>query len=236
MQNLNDGQSLLLDTALHTASPYLYRDGDRICALLPIAADNEAGTYTLNFRSGDVTSPIGLKIGEADTETVTLDVSADRFDALTDEALEECMAALRSIPQADDGRIGLHTGTPFEAPVSGTALAGFGSSLTLRSGTDSRVLACEGSIYRAAGADVKSCAGGTVVFSGELPLLGQTVAVDHGLGVVSYYGCLSSGTKRVGDTVSAGEILAAADDTLYFAVSVGGVFVSPDFLLEHGIG
>ena len=236
VQNLNDGQSLLLDTALHTASPYLYRDGDRICALLPIAADNEAGTYTLNFRSGDVTSPIGLKIGEADTETVTLDVSADRFDALTDEALEECMAALRSIPQADDGRIGLHTGTPFEAPVSGTALAGFGSSLTLRSGTDSRVLAFEGSIYRAAGADVKSCAGGTVVFSGELPLLGQTVAVDHGLGVVSYYGCLSSGTKRVGDTVSAGEILAAADDTLYFAVSVGGVFVSPDFLLEHGIG
>ena len=54
--------------------------------------------------------------------------------------------------------------------------------------------------------------------------------------MVSYYGCLSSGTKRVGDTVSAGEILAAADDTLYFAVSVGGVFVSPDFLLEHGIG
>ena len=103
-------------------------------------------------------------------------------------------------------------------------------------GTDSRVLACEGSIYRAAGADVKSCAGGTVVFSGELPLLGQTDDGDHGLGVVSYYGCLSSGTKGVGDTVSAGEILAAADDTLYFAVSVGGVFVSPDFLLEHGIG
>ena len=75
-----------------------------------------------------------------------------------------------------------------------------------------------------------------VVFSGELPVLGQVVAVDHGLGVVSYYGCLASGAKRVGDVVSAGEIVAKAGETLYFAVSVGGVFVSPDFLLEHGIG
>ena len=236
VQNLNDGQTLLLDTALRTAPPSLYLDGDRVCALLPIASDSEPGTYTLSFRAGDVTSPVGLKIGEADTDDVTLDLTAERFASLSDEALDECAAALRGIPQAEDGRVGLHTGSPFTAPVAGTPRAGFGAKLLLQSGGESRALVCEGSVYDAAGVDVKSCAGGTVVFSGELPVLGQVVAVDHGLGVVSYYGCLASGARRAGDVVSAGEIVAKAGETLYFAVSVGGVFVSPDFLLEHGIG
>ncbi len=209
VQNLNDGQTLLLDTALHTAPPSLYLDGDRVCALLPIASDSEPGTYTLSFRAGDVTSPVGLKIGEADTDDVTLDLTAERFASLSDEALDECAAALRGIPQAEDGRVGLHTGSPFTAPVAGTPRAGFGAKLLLQSGGESRALVCEGSVYDASGADVKSCAGGTVVFSGELPVLGQVVAVDHGLGVVSYYGCLASGAKHVkGDVVSAGEIVA----------------------------
>ena len=64
------------------------------------------------------------------------------------------------------------------------------------------------------GAPVASCGKGTVVDVSLDPMLGQTVTVDHGTGMQSYYANLAETVNvRVGDEVSAGTVLGTVGTT-----------------------
>jgi len=75
---------------------------------------------------------------------------------------------------------------------------------------------------------------GTVVQAGWLGIYGNCVILDHGLGVQSLYGHLSSFEVKVGDTVARGQPLGrsgmtglAGGDHLHFTMLVGGRMVNP---------
>lgn len=75
---------------------------------------------------------------------------------------------------------------------------------------------------------------GIVVFSSALGIYGNTVIIDHGQGLFSLYGHLSSVNTAVGKTVKKGDIVGysgmsglAGGDHLHFGVMVGGQFVNP---------
>ena len=69
------------------------------------------------------------------------------------------------------------------------------------------------------GAPVASCGKGTVVDVSRDPMLGQTVTVDHGTGMQSYYANLAETVSvQVGDEVSAGTVLGTVGTT---AISEG---------------
>jgi biotin carboxyl carrier protein len=75
---------------------------------------------------------------------------------------------------------------------------------------------------------------GTVVHAGDLGIYGNCVVVDHGLGVQSLYGHLSSIGVKVGDSVEKGQTLGrsgmtglAGGDHLHFTMLVGGQQVTP---------
>jgi murein DD-endopeptidase MepM/ murein hydrolase activator NlpD len=75
---------------------------------------------------------------------------------------------------------------------------------------------------------------GTVVHAAYLGIYGNCVIVDHGLGVQTLYGHLSSMGVKVGDTVQKGQELGrsgvtglAAGDHLHFTVLVAGQAVNP---------
>jgi murein DD-endopeptidase MepM/ murein hydrolase activator NlpD len=75
---------------------------------------------------------------------------------------------------------------------------------------------------------------GAVVFAGPLTIYGNTVIVDHGLGLQTLYAHLSSIEVKVGDTVAKGQELGrtgatglAMGDHLHFEVLVNGVSVTP---------
>ena len=74
---------------------------------------------------------------------------------------------------------------------------------------------------------------GKVVFASELGIYGNTVIVDHGMGVQSLYGHLSSFGVNEGDTVKKGQQLGASGQTglaggdhLHFSMLVNGQFVN----------
>ncbi len=84
------------------------------------------------------------------------------------------------------------------------------------------------------GAEVGASQDGVVVFAGDLGIYGETVVIDHGLGVFTLYGHLSSISVKVGDSVVAGLGLGttgqtglAGGDHLHFSIMVGGVHVDP---------
>lgn len=63
------------------------------------------------------------------------------------------------------------------------------------------------------GTPILAAAGGTVVFSDTLALRGDTVIIDHGLGVFSAYNHLSGVAVNVGDRVEAGQLVARGGNT-----------------------
>ncbi len=81
---------------------------------------------------------------------------------------------------------------------------------------------------------VPAAAPGRVVFADYLGIYGNTVILDHGLGLYTLYSHLAGVEVRVGQEVSTGEIIGHTDTTglaggdhLHFSVLVQGVFVTP---------
>lgn len=81
---------------------------------------------------------------------------------------------------------------------------------------------------------VEAANGGLVVFVGEIGLYGNSVIVDHGLGIMSLYSHLSSIVVNEGDGVKEGSIIGrtgttgfALGDHLHFGMYVHGIPVSP---------
>lgn len=81
---------------------------------------------------------------------------------------------------------------------------------------------------------VVSANSGTVVNADWLGIYGNCVIVDHGMGIASLYGHLSSIDVKVGDTVSKGQVLGrsgmtglAGGDHLHFTMLVQGHPVNP---------
>lgn len=84
------------------------------------------------------------------------------------------------------------------------------------------------------GAAVDASQDGKVVFTGDLGIYGQTVVLDHGLGVFTLYGHLSSIAVADGESVTAGQAIGttgqtglAGGDHLHFSIMVRGVHVDP---------
>ena len=63
------------------------------------------------------------------------------------------------------------------------------------------------------GAPVRSIAAGRVIYADWLPGLGLLAIVDHGEGYLSLYGHNEQLCKAAGESVAAGEVIAAAGDS-----------------------
>jgi murein DD-endopeptidase MepM/ murein hydrolase activator NlpD len=83
-------------------------------------------------------------------------------------------------------------------------------------------------------APVGAANSGTVAFAEDLGIYGNTVILDHGLGLFSLYGHLSSIDVKAGDSVAKRQIIGktgetglAAGDHLHFGIYLAGVAVLP---------
>lgn len=112
-------------------------------------------------------------------------------------------------------------------PVNGRILRGFGSP---REGD----LRYAGVVLEAPeGTPVRSVNNGRVVFSDWLRGYGMLTIVDHGNGFMSLYGNNQSLTRKPGETVSVGDVVAYSGNSgqsiegLYFEIRKGGQPVNP---------
>ncbi len=85
-----------------------------------------------------------------------------------------------------------------------------------------------------AGSPVPAAAEGEVVFADYLGIYGNTIILDHGLGLFTLYAHLAGFTVSKGDHVKRGQLIAYTDTTglaggdhLHFGTIVQGVFVDP---------
>ena len=114
-------------------------------------------------------------------------------------------------------------------PVSGSISSRFGSISRVRSGAHTGL-----DIAASKGTAIKAAANGTVVFSGTNGAYGKMIAINHGNGVLTYYGHCSALYANVGKKVNQGEVIAAVGSTgnstgphLHFEIRVNGVAYNP---------
>lgn len=85
-----------------------------------------------------------------------------------------------------------------------------------------------------ANSPIEAANNGIIIFAQKNGIYGLTVAIDHGQGLTSLYGHLSSISVATGDTVKKGDVIGysgqtglAGGDHLHFSVLVHGIFVNP---------
>ena len=81
---------------------------------------------------------------------------------------------------------------------------------------------------------IEAANGGVIVYADELGIYGNTVMIDHGMGILTLYGHMSTIDVEVGDQVSKNDIIGrtgetglAAGDHLHYGIYINGVAVRP---------
>lgn len=114
-------------------------------------------------------------------------------------------------------------------PVTGRITSRFGAVESIRDHTHKGI-----DIAATRGTPILSAASGTVTFAGWSSGYGYLVKIDHGSGVETYYGHCSKLYVSAGDTVEAGDKIAAVGSTgnstgnhLHFEIRLNGEQVNP---------
>jgi len=210
--------------------------------LIGIDLDAKPGRQTVKLRG---TGADGGTVLAEDTLTVagkTFPTRRLTVDAKFVNPPQQMMARIRE--ESARVRAVFDTVTPrrywngaFSLPVPGSVISAFGKRSvyngqprSAHSGTD---------FQGATGTPIRAPNAGKVVLASELYYSGNTVILDHGLGLYSYFGHMSVFSVKEGDQVKSGEILGKVGATglvtgphLHWAVRLAGTRVDPLSLIR----
>jgi murein DD-endopeptidase MepM/ murein hydrolase activator NlpD len=230
------GSATLSGTFLNYPVQIVTQDASQHSAAFGIHAFTAAGVYPLVLTAVEpsgVQSSLTLYVrvddGGYGTEEISLDTQQqDLLNPQVTEPEWEKVARIMSTFTSQryfDGLMGL--------PSSGAITSEFGTRRTynggllntFHSGTD---------FGGASGTPIVAPAAGVVVLAEPLPVRGNATIIDHGWGVVTGYWHQSEIYMKVGDVVSAGQVIGAIGATgratgphLHWEMWVGGVQVDP---------
>jgi murein DD-endopeptidase MepM/ murein hydrolase activator NlpD len=211
-------------------------DGDEWQAVLGIDVEQRPGTYPVvaeaRIRGDVISGRYELKVAAKHFATRRLKVAPEFVDP--PPAMAERIAgdtALLSNVYAHSAAERLWK-TPFIRPVPDRANSRFGTRSIINgkprnphTGTD---------FLSASGVRIKAPNSGRVVVARDLYFSGNTVVIDHGLGVFSLLAHLSQIDVKEGQTIDAGEIVGLVGATgrvtgphLHWALRAAGARVDP---------
>jgi murein hydrolase activator len=145
-----------------------------------------------------------------------------------EQLMSQLNRSLKAVPPPETASLFGRLRGQLAWPVAGHITAAFGDSRASGVKWDGMVVATE------RGAAVKAVSSGRMVYADWLPGLGLLAIVDHGSGYLSLYGHNERLYKATGESVAAGEVIAAAGDSggrpepeLYFEIRRDGRPVDP---------
>jgi murein DD-endopeptidase MepM/ murein hydrolase activator NlpD len=210
--------------------------GGLLNAYVGIDLDTAPGTHTVayEFSSGDKGErEISVTKREFATEQLTVD---SKYTDLTPADLERAnsekarIEALWSVPPEPR-----RWTKSFVKPADGPNGSPFGLRRYFNGQPRSPHLGLD--IKAPKGAPVYVSNSGRVVLAEELFFTGNTVVVDHGLGLFTFYAHLSSMSVKVGEDVDRSQLIGHVGATgratgphLHWAVNLGGARVDPAML------
>ena len=179
-----------------------------------------AEKYTQNEEEADT----------SDLEVAKANVQETVQNAITEiEEQKEEEERLNALPSINGIKLAV-------TPIEGRITSRYGARSSIRKSTHTGL-----DISAVQGTDIKVVADGTVTFASYNGSYGNLVKVDHGNGVETWYAHTSKMYVSVGDTVKAGDVIAAVGSTgnstgphLHLEIRVDGEHVNPqDYLYQE---
>ncbi|MBR3163071.1 MAG: peptidoglycan DD-metalloendopeptidase family protein [Clostridia bacterium] len=181
----------------------------------------------INETTAEKEIELDFKINEIITEdtdqikTESIEVAKETLLPEVEQEVEK-IEEERSAPVVNEIRLAVH-------PVSGTISSRFGVRSRIRSSTHTGLdIAC------ATGTPIKVVAGGTVSSVTSGGAYGNLIKVNHGNGVETWYAHCSKIYATQGQTVNAGDVIAAVGSTgnstgphLHLEIRIDGIAINP---------
>jgi len=210
---------------------------DHFSALIPVKFTYEPGEYLIEVSTEERNEDFLITVtdGGFDTQYLTVDesVTSSTIDnsAANDEYFKKAQP-VKSISYSE-----ILWDEEFIMPAEGKMTTSFGSGRVVNGKPSDR----HGGIDIAAerGTPVKASNSGEVIFAEFLQLTGNTVCIEHGMGLKTWYYHMDSLDVVSGERVSKGETIGTIGSTgfstgphLHFAVAVGTVYVDPALVID----
>jgi len=217
----------------------VHADGEQAIALVGIALDSPIGERQLRVTTTDGGGhTIPFTVEPHDYEEQRIVIADDRKVNPAPLDMQRIRAENRRLAVVKSRHAERLLATErFLTPVTGVRSSSFG----LRRFYNDQPRRPHGGIDIAAptGEPVRAPAPGLVIDTGEYFFNGNSVFIEHGLGLQTFYAHLSRIDVNEGDIVEAGDIIGAVGATgrvtgphLHFSVGLNGTWVDPDLLLE----
>lgn len=220
-----------------TRQPIFFETGDHISALFPIKYIFEPGEYTISIEAGDVSEQFNIELltKEWQTQHLTVDTT------VTSQTIDNS-AANDEYNQKAHTKKQLFESSPlwdgsFIQPVEGRITTEFGMQRTVNGVPGDR----HGGVDIAAdrGTPVAAANSGKVIFAEYIALTGNTVCIEHGLGLKTWYYHMDTLSVSADETVEKGQQIGTVGSTgfstgphLHWAAAVFDVYIDPWKLIE----
>lgn len=218
---------------IYSYQPIFVREGSSAYALLPIPADIPNTTFKFSLSCGISKSEFSVDLKKSVQLKASIEDPSNEI-AINTAQKAEFLRILLSLKHSGDDIL-LAYGE-FLSPLS----YGFNSGYTYNSQINDS-FTFYGNTFSAASSveeNIRSAGIGTVVFSGNSPLLGNYVIVDHGMGLLTWYCGLSVVNVDTGDIVKSGDPLGLSGSSsllpnngVNILCSVGGILIDPNEIL-----
>jgi murein DD-endopeptidase MepM/ murein hydrolase activator NlpD len=210
-------------------------------AVIPFDHAFAPGDYELTVHCGEYSEPFSFKVTEVAYERQDLEISGDGAAANTAEANIEYANTIYPLLNnvADDE---IYWDGVFIQPAEGNITTNFGIyRYTNGSETPTRHAAID--IANAEGSPIVAPNGGRVLFSGFLTLSGNTIVIEHGMGLHTLYMHMETLSVAEGDIVEKGQALGTMGTTgystgphLHYQMMIYGYSISPWFAQNGSAG
>lgn len=211
-------------------------------AFIPIGYLKPVGGYTISVTAGDVSKDVVVNVASGNFQKQYMNINTENTaitEASSPKAYQQFRDAIYPLYETADST--RYWSDKFIQPVNGRITTQFGlTRYTNGSSTPSGHGALD--IAVAAGTPVLAPAAGRVVFSDYLYNTGNTIAIEHGGGLKSYYYHMNARFVKVGDVVSQGQKIGEVGNTgystgahLHFEVKIGKESINP-WNLINGTG
>lgn len=212
---------------------------DGAIALIPIRLSLEPGMYQLSLSAkGENESwTIAINSKKFDVQYLEVEQSTANETILSQQANNEYNQKIEPLKKIYDAEV--YNSGSFVLPAQGSISTEFGM-MRYTNGDPVPSYHAAIDIAAAKGSEVKATNAGRVLFSEYIALTGNTILIEHGIGLKSWYYHMDSLTVKEGDMVAKGQVIGTVGSTgfstgphLHFGMSVGEYYINPWSFIEE---
>ena len=202
-------------------------------AYIPVNYDQHVDAYNITVKAGSIEETCRLVIIDKDFDEQHMTISSETVAETTGTDANQDYADKIKPLWSEAGDDEKYWTKPFIQPVEGRISTQYGLfRYTNGSTTATRHKGID--IAAAEGTEVPASNSGRVVFADNVIITGNTVVIEHGGGLRTYYFHLSEIDCKAGDMVEQGDLIGKVGTTgystgphLHFQVMIGSACLSP---------